>query len=125
MSNQPLQPDPSYIRLIKFLGPFLLTAGGFAIGGYEIAPKITQNPGLQLVIALVAGLLAYALSFINKVWQKLEGPLVDKTAAWVPSFFNNRFAGYHRQYLYYLSHAHRVLEFNGLVQRPAYNRELD
>ncbi len=124
MSSQTPQNDPGYIRLIKFLGPFLLSAGGLA-GGYEVAQKITQRPVLQLVIALVAGLLAYALSFINKVWQRLEEPLVDKTAAWVPSFLKNTFAGYRRRYLYYLSHAHRVLEFNGLTQRPAYNRELD
>ncbi len=79
--------------------------------------KITQNPVLQIVITIIAGLLAYALSFINKVWQKLEGPLVDKTAEKVPSFLNSRFAGYRRQYLNYLSHAHRVLEFSGLIQR--------
>ncbi len=123
MSNQAPQNDPFYIKLVKILGPFLLSAGGLA-GGYGIAQKITQNPTLQIVIAIVTGLLAYALSFINKVWQKLEGPLVDKIAGWLPSFLNNRFAGYRRQYLNYLSHAHHVLEFSGLVQRPAYNREI-
>ena len=124
MSGQAPQSEPLYIRLLKVLGPFLLSAGGLA-GGYGVAQKITQNPVLQIVIAVIAGLLVYALSFINKVWQKFEGPLVDKIAAWVPSFLNNRFAGYRRRYLNYLSHAHRVLEFSGLVQRPIYNRELD
>ncbi len=124
MSNQASPNDPFYIRLLKFLGPYLLSAGGLA-GGYSVAQKITPQPGLQIIIAVIAGLLAYALSFINKVWQKLEGPLVDKIAAWIPSSLNNKFAGYRRRYLYYLSHVHRVLEFNGLTQRPAYNRELD
>lgn len=124
MSNQAPQNDPFYLRLLKFLGPFLLSVVGLA-GGYGVAQKITQNPALQLIIAIVAGLLAYALSFINKVWQKLEGPLVDKTAAWVPFFFKNRFAGYRKQYLNYLSHAHRVLELRGHIQRPASHRELD
>lgn len=124
MNNHTPQNDPAYIRLIKSLIPFLLSAGGLATG-YSIAQKITSQPLLQFIIAIIAGLLAYTLSFINKVWQKLEGPLVDKTAAWVPSFLNNRFAGYCAHYLSYLSHAHRVLEFNGLSQRPAYNRELD
>ncbi len=124
MSSKVPQNDPLYIRLLKFLGPYLLSAGGFA-GGYGVAQKVTQNPTLQFIIAIIAGLLAYTLSFINKVWQKLEGPLVDKIAAWVLTFLNNRFAGYRRHYLTYVSHAHRVLEFSGLIQRPAYNRELD
>jgi energy-coupling factor transporter ATP-binding protein EcfA2 len=124
MSSQIPQNDPWYIRVVKVLGPYLLAAGGLT-GGYNVAQKITQNPILQIVIAVVAGFLAYALSFINKVWQKLEGPLVDKTAEWIPSFLNNRFAGYRRRYLYYLSRAHHVLEFSGLTYRPAYNRELE
>ena len=124
MSSQVPQNEPLYIRLLKVLGPFLLSAGGLG-GGYSIASKITQNPALQTVIAIVAGLLVYAFSFLNKVWQKLEGPLVDKIAERMPFFLNNRFAGYRRRYLNYLSHAHRVLEFSGLIQRSDYNREVD
>ncbi len=123
MSSQTPQSDPFYIRLLKFLGPYVLSAGGLA-GGYGVAQKITQNPALQIGIAIIAGFLGYALSFINKVWQKLEDPLVDKIAAWIPSFLKNSFAGYRRHYLTYLSRAHRVVEFSGLMQRPAYNREI-
>lgn len=124
MSSQPSQNDPFHMRLLKFLGPFVLSAGGFA-GGYSVAQKITQNLVLQIVIAIVAGLLLYTISFLGKLWQRWEDSILDKAAVWVPSFFKNRFAGYRRRYLNYLSHAHRVLEFSGLIQRPAYNREIE
>src|SRR6266851_625195 len=119
MSNQSPQRDSWYLTLIRYA----LTLGGLATG-YSIAQKITPQLGLQIVIALITGLAAWFISFIDKVRQKIEESLVDQTATWLPTALRNIFAGYRKRYLYGIAQAHKFVELYGLAQRPRSGRQL-
>jgi energy-coupling factor transporter ATP-binding protein EcfA2 len=122
--SRPSSPNPS----LKGLAPWLLFAlavVGPPVGIVALARMVTQNPVLIALLVLVYEILVFVVGFVGKIWQKLEGPLVDHLATWITLRAQWLFSRNHRRYCQHLLYEHQVFDVKGLSTRTAHDLDLE
>src|SRR5712675_2879560 len=99
-SPQAPQRDPSSRRLpsIPALLLFSFAIGVPSAAALTFTRTITQKPWQWLAIGLLYEACIGILGFLGKVWQKLEGSLVDRTASWIEMYVSLFFSHCWRRY---------------------------
>lgn len=128
MDNTSQQPQPQkasaqHIPISKLL-LFLFAIGVPSATGLALAHTISQNPWQWVVIGLLYELAVGIVSFVGKVWEKLENPLVEQTAAWISTTILVICSRSWRRYRRYLIAEHQVFDIKGLSTRPDRDLEL-
>src|SRR5882757_1631365 len=98
MSSTSPQNNTSLHRFLLTAMSFLIFIGVPIAGGWTFAQTVTKHLWLQIGITMLCGLGGLLVSFIGKVWQKLENPLVDLTSEWLKSQAAHIFSHYRWRY---------------------------
>src|SRR5712691_6522016 len=85
---------------------------------------INQHPWLSLLILL--GFIIFDLTsyIIARLWQRLEGPLLDKIAQLIDYKIRDWFSGYKKSYCKFLEYQHRDFDLRGVGLQGTYALEL-
>jgi hypothetical protein len=86
---------------------------------------VTEHPLLALIIGLLYEVALFVLSFVGKVWGKLEESLVERTATRLDHLAQSILSHYRKQYYDYLCYQHRDFDVKGLNTLGTYMLELD
>lgn len=124
-SSTPQNDDAAVLRSAPIIMRYLLTIGVPVGAGWIFAQSVTKNVWGALIITALCGLGGFALNFVGKVWQKLEGPLVDLASGWLTARGQVHFSGYRRHFCQHLIYEHQVFDVKGLTTRAAYDLELE
>ena len=109
-----------YVPLI--LGVLFAAAG---IPVFNQLYKHTQSLPISIGVTIAYEIVVVIVGFLAKVWQKVEGKLVDRLANWIDQTFQSLFSGYRKRYLEFLVYQNRAFDVKGLTTQGPYNLELE
>src|SRR5579859_460037 len=126
MSNVSSQNNSPFNRLVILL---FIIAGIPVTGSWAFIQTVTKNLWQHISITvlggLLGGLLGLVISFIGKVWQKVESSLVDLTSEWLKSQAAHIFSRYRWRYCQRIVLEHRAFDVKGLSTQTAHALELE
>ena len=89
------------------------------------AKMLSLHPMLMALIVLGYEGLLFVLSLARKMWQRVEGSLVESIMGWLTLGVQEMTAHYSERYCQYLVYEHQVFDVKGLSTRSAHDLELE
>lgn len=112
MSNEAEESDRTLVLL------YVLAAIGIPVAGATFSDSffelLTQEPQMAVGLVTIYGVTVVLFGFVGKVWQRLEGNLVDKTVEWLNERLSGLFSDYRPRYFQYLVYRYRDFDVKGL-----------
>lgn len=117
-------PAERAVPLLYTLAIIGLPVTVFALSD-EFVQLLTGNPtrGVGLLGAYV--LVMVAFGFAARIWQRLEGELVDSSAGWLRAGLRDLTSGTTKRYLQHLIYRHRDFDVKGLSTQGTFNLMLE
>ncbi|HLO18780.1 MAG TPA: NACHT domain-containing protein [Anaerolineales bacterium] len=113
-------------NLLSYIPPliaiFLVLAG---VPAFMVLYRSTHDLSLSIILTAIYELLVIIVSFLSKVWQRLEVKWADRLSDWIDTTLQGLFSGYKSKYLEYIVYQHRVFDIKGLSTQGPYNLELE
>src|SRR5437762_7390516 len=104
---------------------FLFAIGVPSATALAFVKTITQNPWQWLALGLLYECCIGILGFMGKVWQRLEGSLIDLVVSWIRMHASLLTSRSWRRYRTFLIHEHEVFDIKGLTTHPGRDLELE
>jgi energy-coupling factor transporter ATP-binding protein EcfA2 len=124
MSKSP-EPSPKNSR-VPALVLALAASLGVPTGMIAVSTHfVTEHPWWSLALMLVFVVVMFVVYEAAKVWQRLEGPLLDALAERVMQATRRKLAGYDQHYCQYVINQHRDFDVKGLTVQGPFALELD
>lgn len=123
MSNSPA-PSPLLRRWLPATLTLLAALGVPAAAVSFFTQFVMDHPLLATVIGVLYEAIIFILSFLGKVWSRLESRWVDRIAEWFDHWMLSTLSRYHKQYCSYLTYQHRDFDVKGLSLQGPYALEL-
>jgi predicted NACHT family NTPase len=114
------------MKELRFVPPLVILL--FIAGGYptfHLFYKATNNLKTSVILTIVYGIVGVVISFLSKVWLRLEGKWSDRFADWLDLTFQSTFSKFRHRYLEYMVYQNRVFDVKGLTTQGPYNLELE
>ncbi|HEY1351668.1 MAG TPA: NACHT domain-containing protein [Ktedonobacteraceae bacterium] len=121
-STEPSPKNPWVSALV------LALAAGLGVPTGIIAVSthfVTEHPWWSLIIMLVFVVVVCVVYAAAKLWQRLEGQLLDALAEQVKQAIRRKLAGYDRRYRHYVINQHRDFDMKGLTLQGSFPLGLD
>ncbi len=84
-----------------------------------------QNPWLIAFCVVLYELFALIMSFVLKIWQRLEGQWINEIASQFDVRVRSILSGYHRYYCQQLVYEHRGFDVKGLSTQGIYTLSME
>jgi energy-coupling factor transporter ATP-binding protein EcfA2 len=123
MSQSPT-PDPSWKGLPSWLFfAFLVIAPPTAL--VTFTRMAAQNTFLTVLIILGYEVVIFVFRFTEKIWQKVEEPLVERIGQWFNLRLQEMASQYYRQYRRYMVAEHKIFDVKGLKTQSPFSLVLE
>ncbi len=125
MSSSPPSPSPFLNRFWPILVLVLAAFGVPAAATTVFSRFIAEHSLLALSMGVLYEVVVFILSFVGKVWQRLESRLVDRSTEWLDHWIQRILSRYQKRYYQYLRYQHQDFDMKGLSIQGTYTLELD